>query len=389
MNTQTSEAVDQKQCINCGELVEDYVTDRCGDVYCEECRDDLLSYCEHCNEYSPADDFVQIKNLEEWWCDDCASDAYKCSECGDYSSENYGDSDTVLCQGCYEDHYTCCDDCGEVIHCDYACFTDCGSYCQYCYDENHSSNLHDYGYKPDLNFLRSEYDVKDVPYLGFELEAGGMDCESERNDLAENLGETDYYFLKEDGSIPDYGFELVSHPATLKKHKELNWENTLKEMSSSGLRSHDLGAESCGLHVHVSRDFLTPYKWLLVDWLVSKHQHEFELIARRKENHWAKFKKKDGQPIKEVFGKSNGRYHAVNFCNFNTVEFRLFRGTLKYSTFMATLELVGALVHWAKQVRINDILRARSAFDNFTAYIQNNQARYGYAVAYLEQKNLI
>lgn len=35
-----------------------------------------------------------------------------------------------------------------------------------------------------------------------------------------------------------------------------------------------------------------------------------------------------------------GRYVAVNLENYNTVEFRLFRGTLCYKTFIATLQLV-------------------------------------------------
>ncbi len=33
--------------------------------------------------------------------------------------------------------------------------------------------------------------------------------------------------------------------------------------------------------------------------------------------------------------------------NYSTIEFRLFRGTLKYSTFIATLELVNAIIETA------------------------------------------
>ena len=39
-----------------------------------------------------------------------------------------------------------------------------------------------------------------------------------------------------------------------------------------------------------------------------------------------------------------GRYAAVNLCNYATIEFRLFRGTLKLNTFIATLELVNAII---------------------------------------------
>ena len=35
-----------------------------------------------------------------------------------------------------------------------------------------------------------------------------------------------------------------------------------------------------------------------------------------------------------------GRYVAVNLLNYDTIEFRIFRGTLKHKTFIATLQLV-------------------------------------------------
>jgi len=384
-----------KECCDCGESFidteNDYVIDCDGEIYCESCREEL-SYCEHCDEYSNSDDFVHIVDLDEYWCRSCAENhAYQCSDCGEWSSENYGDSETVLCRSCYEENYSICDGCGELIQNDDAVFCDDGTFCREC-NENRIGNIHDYGYKPCPKFQTSDSDSEEPPaYLGFELEAGGMDNESERNQLAESIsGDEDTCYLKEDGSIPDYGFELVSHPITLKRHKELNWENILAELSKGGMRSHDLGEEACGLHVHVSRNFLTPYKWLLIDWFISKHQTQFETIARRKETHWAAYKKNNGQPVKDVYGKNNGsRYQAVNFANQNTVEFRLFRGTLKYSTFMATLEIVDALVHWAKQLFISDILASKNAFKNFTEFVRANHELYGNAVDYLNEKHLM
>lgn len=384
-----------KQCSYCGEYFldneSDYVTDCNGDIYCESCRDDHLSYCEYCGEYSDSDRFEHIENLDEWWCNGCThSHAYHCENCGDWISENYGDDNTVVCNPCYADHYTTCDDCNEVIHSDNAYCHDDGTYCEYCYNENHSSNVHEYGYSPYLNFLSSDKDDENrLAYLGFELEAGGV-TSSDRNRIADEISDgEDTFYLKEDGSIPEYGFELVSHPITLKRHKELNWQSILSQMSNAGMKSHDLGAESCGLHVHVSRNYLSPYKWLLIDWFISKYQAQFELIARRQETHWARFKKSNGQNIKEVYGKSNGtRYQAVNFENSNTVEFRLFRGTLKYSTFMATLEIVDALVHWAQQLSISNILASGNAFEHFTAYICSSSL-YENAQNYLTELNLM
>ncbi len=384
-----------KQCYDCQEFFldteNDYVIDYAGDIYCESCSENL-SYCEKCNEYHNSDDFVKIENIDEYWCAGCAeSHAYRCSDCGDWVSDNYGDDTTYLCQLCYENSYFRCDDCDEIYHIDDMYSTDFGCYCEYCYNENHAHNdlIHDYSYTPDLNFQSSNNETaKVLPYLGFELESGGLSSSYDCNNIAEKITENndDIFYLKEDGSIPNYGFELVSHPITLKRHKELDWQNILVTMSNNGLKSHGLGEESCGLHVHVSRNFLTPYKWILLDWLVSKYQDKFELLARRQENHWAKFKKNSNESVKDTYGKSSCRYQAVNFCNYHTVEFRLFRGTLKYSTFMATLELVDALVHWAKQFSINNIMQTKDAFVDFQKYVLTHQNLYNNLIEYMEVK---
>ena len=42
-------------------------------------------------------------------------------------------------------------------------------------------------------------------------------------------------------------------------------------------------------------------------------------------------------------GGNNGRYSCVNLYNCNTVEFRIFRGTLKLNTIKATLQLVNRI----------------------------------------------
>ena len=42
-----------------------------------------------------------------------------------------------------------------------------------------------------------------------------------------------------------------------------------------------------------------------------------------------------------------GRYTAVNLTNFDTVEIRMFRGTLKLNTLKATLQMVNPLVEVA------------------------------------------
>ena len=337
-----------RKCCCCGDFFDIekelcYVELDNGDFYCEDCKDEELAYCEHCESWQDRDETYYVDGVREIWCQSCI------------------DYDAHICDECYQDMI---------------------------------NNIHCYSYEPaKLNFLKtdSEKDKKCLPYLGFELESGGLKQRDIRRKIAEEISDDEEtFYLKEDSSIPDYGFELVSHPITLKKHKELDWERIFNIMIAGGLKSHDLGEESCGLHVHVSRCFLTDFRWLIVDWFVSKYQSKWEIIARRKETHWARYKKTDGKSVKETYGKTDGtRYRAVNFENWRTVEFRLFRGTLKYTTFMATLEIVDALVHWANKVKVHDILEAGDAFKVFTKYIKENSELYNNAINYLESKNLM
>lgn len=386
------------QCYYCerefDESVENYTIDRKGNYWCEDCADMHLSYCEHCDNYVEDENITRVEGNggEEYWCTDCAeNDALLCAQCGCYTVPNYGNDDNPLCEECSE-RWIVCEDCGELVDRDCCYSDDYGYYCEECWSENHCGDVHDYGYSPDLKFHDTEDDFPAVnlPYLGFELEIGGV-SNSDKIEASRRFSDPceDEYVFKEDGSIPEYGFEVVSQPMTLLYHKqEANWKKLLSDFSNFGFRSHDLGPDGCGLHVHVSRNFMNSWRWILVDWFINKYQAQWEILARREECHWARFKHADGteKPLKEVYGKSDSRYQAVNFCNYNTVEFRLFRGTLKYSTFIATLELVDGVVHWAKQVKVHDLL-VGDVFQQFIHFLRTD-SRYEEAVTYIKEKGL-
>ena len=58
-------------------------------------------------------------------------------------------------------------------------------------------------------------------------------------------------------------------------------------------------------------------------------------------------------------GRHAGRYTAVNLTNADTVEFRMFRGTLKRNTLIATLELLDCIIDAAIYLT-DDNLKAMS-----------------------------
>ena len=79
------------------------------------------------------------------------------------------------------------------------------------------------------------------------------------------------------------------------------------------------------------------------------HWNELFTFSRRSPhniNRWASRygMEKSGKEILDKAKKGNlGRYAAVNLCPYQTIEFRIFRGTLKLNTLYATLQLVNKI----------------------------------------------
>ena len=78
-----------------------------------------------------------------------------------------------LCPECKENHLKQCSQCDDFFidtENDYAVSRDGEIYCEYCYNENHTSLIHNYSYEPCLDFQESNDDTEKIlPYLGFEL----------------------------------------------------------------------------------------------------------------------------------------------------------------------------------------------------------------------------
>ena len=79
--------------------------------------------------------------------------------------------------------------------------------------------------------------------------------------------------------------------------------------------------------------------------------------------------------------KNYGRYVAVNLCNYHTIEFRLFRVTLKYNTLIATLELVNRICELA--VLMDDDEIAKLSWSEFVAGITESEI-----IQYLKERSL-
>ena len=303
-------------------------------------------------------------------CPDCLENhTCICACCGEriWNEDDVGDSSIHLCQGCYDRYYTTCEDCGRVISCDdvYYDDDDDGPYCYRCYQRRHDTRIiHDYYYKPEPVFFGSG-----PRYFGVELEIDeGGELSSNAQQILEvgNKCGEEIIYIKHDGSLSE-GLEIVTHPASLDYHMDhLPWPEILETARSLNYRSHQCG--SCGLHVHVSRKaFGRTFQEqddsiARVLYFVEKNWEELLKFSRRTprqlERWAARYGYKD-QP-KEILehakkGYHAGRYTCVNLENSATVEFRMFRGTLKLNTLLATLQMVDRICDVAVNLSDDEI----------------------------------
>jgi len=154
------------------------------------------------------------------------------------------------------------------------------------------------------------------------------------------LGE--YCFFERDGSIGE-GFEIVTQPAGLDIHRERMGKFLLNPALKKGLRSHEGGA--CGLHIHVGREFLTQAQIYRMQAFLNDSRNEqlIRSIARRYDNGYSRIKRELAK-FTVINKHSTDRYEALNITNVETVEFRIFRGSLRYESVMAALEFVNSLM---------------------------------------------
>lgn len=342
------------RCHCCGAEIEVTDSTPCfeGKYFCdEECYDNEVTHCDKCGELMWRDDSYTCEG--DILCESCADEhTFICDHCEErfYTRDMVSDGNISLCEYCFSNRYYRCHNCGDIICEDDACWYDEDPYCESCYDDiRDNAPIHDYSYKPNPIFHGNG-----KRFFGVELEidgAGEYDNNAEKLlDIANT--DADHIYIKHDGSIDD-GFEIVSHPMTLEYHKDkMPWNEVMKKAVSLDYRSHQ--TDTCGLHVHVNRSSFgetvdeQETNIAKVLFFIELHWNEIVKFTRRstsKINEWASRYGYESNP-KKLLDKAKGsrmRYAAVNLMNSNTIEFRVFRGTLKYNTFIATLQFVNKL----------------------------------------------
>ena len=383
---------EKRICWDCGAIIEnegDAIWYEEEQAYiCQDCYDNSYYTCEECGEVIHCDKSTYINDTI--YCQTCVNNKFTaCRHCGKYvaNDETYETENGDVCETCRYDHFEECVECGSVYYRDNMHYDDYDD-CYYCDDCVKERTIKEYSYKPTPLFLGNG-----SLYMGIELEIDGAGTNEENARKIQE--EENNIYIKRDGSL-DEGLELVSHPATLEYHEnKMRWYELMETALNLGYTSHDAG--TCGLHIHVSRGFFGTDEEeqeqgiQKVLYFMEIFWSKMLIFSRRTQEQleqWANsYGLKNGETPEELYEKAKNervRYRAINILNRNTIEFRLYRGTLKYNTFIATLQMTALICQLCKGATDEFIINLE--WDYIPELAKANG--YNELVEYLKNKNL-
>lgn len=379
---------EQIECSCCGSMIDPDAVIVLGNglTYCSDC----VSSCGNCGEYHLNDELTEV-----YWnraystrmiCSSCLDEyAFQCDDCGEwfhsgYHSANRTANNDVVCENCFENNYRYCEDCDSIIRMDDA-YYDEDDDCYRCSD-CHNPIIKSHSYKPTPRFfsLPEESKIHKNLFLGteLELEVGDGDAKSLASDIND-----EFFYCKRDGSLNN-GFEIVTHPFTRKWFYDALKGGRLDkvfELSKRGCKSYD--TDTCGLHVHMSKDYFSTihlYKFMK---LMYENGLFWSVVSRRRIqafDRWCSTKKDKHEICYESKHKRNSdsRYTALNITE-HTIECRIFRGTLNKDSFVGNIEILLSMVDFTRVTSIRDI-----SLENYRKFI-HEQKTYKYAEKLLEK----
>ena len=383
--THTVESTDNNTTYNLCDVCYSYLTYDSPQCICTHCER-VLSVNE--GETTSFDSGASEGN----WCESCMdSYSYTCDVCSDiYDRDN----------GSYCEHCEACDACGD--YCLERHQENCDEYQQ---EENGSSGrLQNYSFTPYLVF-HGDTRAGQALFMGVELEVdrhrrgevGYPNIESFLDEARriltpiqriQNVDDMGLLYFKEDGSLRN-GVEIVSNPATLDFHMDtMPWRGIMEIAKDNRLYGHN--TDTAGLHIHVSRTGLginkaeqeyTLAKLVMLMWRLWPELFAFSRRTESTMSNWAvpnhmyvpgvrscdcidkmcnhcmsnlayDLIKRGNESVSKF---TQQKYTAVNTRPRDTLEFRLWRSTLRYETFMATMQLTKLLIDMSREFDITHL----------------------------------
>ena len=276
-------------------------------------------------------------------CDSIAADYDMCCTLSGYLEEIRDYAELFLSEA------NECECCGRLIadehvHIGY----DNGYYCSCCVsDVNASASPIGYYHenKGTYQFLTIGEDSP-KNYRGLEIE---IECEvnPEILDILERY--TDIFVYEEDGSLSE-GFEAITQPMSQNYWSAVGYDRIYRFIRDLKGTSENIRAwnGNCGLHIHFNRcEWSDEAQEFLKDFVVQNHELLRKLCGRDDYDYCRLPSQSDY--YRDDYGNlyNSSRYLALNFTR-NTIEFRIWRGTLKEEFIWASTELSEALLEFSE-----------------------------------------
>jgi hypothetical protein len=199
--------------------------------------------------------------------------------------------------------------------------------------------------------------------MGCEFEIANKSSMLDQNSLVhlvkEKFGKKRFYGMH-DGTIEratNYtGLEIVSHPFTWHDYRNnINtWDDFLLYIRSKGWRANLPGV---GLHIHTTKSAWTTYQIYRLLKLIDNNNDIVIMIAQREPTEYCRMSPADQQEIAKVCKEKKNRtpdhYSSINLNTSrgtpsNTIEFRMFQGTLEPLLFHKNVEFVKACYEYTR-----------------------------------------
>lgn len=330
----------------------------------------------------------------------------KCRSCrvshlitaGIVSGEN-----NFFCSVCAVDRFFDCAWCNRHHEIDYLWqrVPEDGAICRNCQSaytaERNPPPIHEYSYKPKPKmqgkhkaglFFGVELEVDAVSKRASSREDVPTRIVSKNEETAKQLRkEIPFIYCKRDGSVPG-GFEIVTHPMSyywILQNKAAF--DPIWGLVKKGYVSHDSGL--CGMHIHMSKCAFSPLHLYKFIQFFQKNK-EFILVVSQRDKadleRWANVAY-EGVSDKRLprmamdKGGHPSRRQAVNLTPSNTVEIRIFRGTLKKERFFKNLEFCQALYEFTMIVSA-----ANCTLEKFLGFVALYKKEYANLYAFLNER---
>lgn len=227
--------------------------------------------------------------------------------------------------------------------------------------------IHSDSFKPNPIFYRSASDGKSERTYGIELEVDAgcdsfgcpaieyYDCCDHARVLADTFFADGSAYLKEESAL-DAGFEIVSHPRTLRAWEDVAgmWGAALEYLSAEGYVCPD--DSICRLHIHVDKVSVSKIHLYKIGKLFSENMDWLQQISRKPKEQFLR-----------LFPSGGGDSDIINLMPLNTVEFRLFHSSMRWDKILGSIQIIDSLLDWVDQVSVTLV-----SVDNYISYVMRD-----------------